>query len=128
MNEANSILKEVRSALGLGDDVSDFDTELIIHINSALITLAQNGCVLPLTISDESMTWADIKDPTQVVGNFNFGLVPSYVTLSTKLIFDPPPPSAVEHFSKAIDQLLWRLKVSYEVFTTTTQRGDFYEA
>lgn len=114
MIESNSILKDVRSALGLGEDTSDFDMEIIMHINGALGTLNQNGVGLPVYVSDDSLTWEGFKDPEQVKGNEFFPLVQSFTMLHVKLLFDPPPPSAVEHFKITVDQLLWRLKVAYE--------------
>jgi hypothetical protein len=112
--EDNSILKDVRSALGVGEVTTDFDVELIMHINGALGTLNQNGVGLPVFVSDDTLTWANFRDPLQVKGNPLFPLVQSFVMLSVKLLFDPPPPSAVEHFRLTVDQLLWRLKIAYE--------------
>lgn len=120
MDESNSILKDVREALGVGRDVLDFDTEILMHVNSAVGTLTQNGVGLPVVITNDTTTWGELKNPNQVLGNVYFHLVPSYILMNTKIVFDPPPPSAVEHFSKTIDQLLWRLKTAYEEPLTTT--------
>lgn len=124
MDETKSILKDVRASVGLTEDTTDFDSELIMYINTALITLNQNGVGRLVTIVDDTTTWSEFKEPTQILGNANFSLVPSFVMLSTKVIFDPPPPSAVDHFNRMVDSILWRLKVGYEadlVVTTTTQ-------
>lgn len=125
MKDTNSILKDVRVAVGLTEDTVDFDTDLLMHINAALGTLNQNGVGLPVVVVDDATTWGDFKDPLQISGNQFFTMVPLFVSLSTRVIFDPPPPSAVEHFSNTINQMLWRLKVAYEVMTvaptTTTE-------
>lgn len=124
MDETKSILKDVRASVGLTEDTTDFDSELIMYINTALITLNQNGVGRLVTIVDDTTTWSEFKEPTQILGNANFSLVPSFVMLSTKVIFDPPPPSAVDHFNRMVDSILWRLKVGYEadlVIPTTTQ-------
>lgn len=124
MDETKSILKDVRASVGLTEDTTDFDSELIMYINTALITLNQNGVGRLVTIVDDTTTWSEFKEPTQILGNANFSLVPSFVMLSTKVIFDPPPPSAVDHFNRMVDSILWRLKVGYEadlVVMTTTQ-------
>ena len=48
MTYTQSILDTVRGAMGLVEDDSSFDSELIIHINSHLATLYQNGFVFEL--------------------------------------------------------------------------------
>lgn len=114
MNEASSILKDIRRSVGLAEDSVDFDTDLVMLINASLGILHQNGVGLPLMVVDELDTWGDFKNPNQVEGNVFFQLVPLFVQLNTKILFDPPPPSAVQHFSTTIDQLLYRLKAAYE--------------
>src|SRR5699024_967115 len=111
MKVTNSILKDVRSGVGLGEDVTAFDLDLIMHINAAIGKLNQNGVGLPLLVYEETQTWEQLMDPLQLQGNLSFGLVPLFITLSTKIIFDPPPPSVVEYHSRSINELLWRLKV-----------------
>lgn len=120
MKEDNSILKDIRVAVGLTEDTDHFDTDLIIHINAALGTLNQNGVGLPIVVTNVDTTWKDFKDPLQVEGNLYFHMIPLFIALSTRIIFDPPPPSAVEHFTNLKTQMLWRLKIAYEDMTTST--------
>lgn len=120
MDLNNSILEDIRVAIGLSKDTADFDTDLIMHINGAIGKLNQNGVGLHLVVKDTSQTWDDLQDPLQVEGNKYFHTVPLFITLSTKLIFDPPPPSTVEYYSKNINESLWRLKTAYEKQTPTT--------
>lgn len=114
MKLANSILRDIRESVGLGSDVTSFDSELIMHINACISRINQNGAGKSLTVIDDTTTWGDLMDATQVDGNKHFQLVPLFITLSTKLIFDPPPPSTVEYYSRSADELLWRLKIAYE--------------
>lgn len=114
MNLTNSILKDVREALGLVGDDTSFDAELLMHINSAISTLNQNGVGNILVVIDDKATWGHLQNPDQTAGNAYFQWVPLYIHLSTKLLFDPPPPSNVQYHSSSIEQLLWRLKVAYE--------------
>lgn len=114
MDLTKSILKDVRQALGLEETNADFDTELLMHINSAIGNLNQVGAVKFLIVQNESQTWNDLQDLTQTAGNQLFPMVFSYIALSSKLIFDPPPPSAVEYQTRNLDQMLWRLKIAYE--------------
>lgn len=110
----DSILVSTRSALGVGEDTTAFDTELLLYINSALAILSQNGCGKTLFVTNETETWDDFKDPTQEVGNQFFHLVPTYVFTRSKILFDPPPPSNVAFFDAYINELLWRIRVAYE--------------
>lgn len=120
MNESNSILKDIRVAVGLTEDTVDFDTDLIMHINAALGELYQNGVGFPIVLTDDTTTWDELKDPLQAEGNLYFHMIPLYITMSTKIIFDPPPPSTVEVYKGKLTELLWRLKIAYEDMTTTT--------
>lgn len=120
MKLENSILEDVRKAVGLSRDTVDFDTDLVMHINSAIGELRQNGVTLSTTVTDTSTTWGDLQNPLRTDANEYFHMVPLFVTLSTKLIFDPPPPSTVEYYSNNISKILWRLKIAYEEYTTTT--------
>ena len=114
MDLKESILVTIRKTLGLNEDDNSFDPDLLMLINSALGILNQNGIGKNILVVDDSLLWSDFLNPEQSIGNEFFGMIPSYVTLSTKVIFDPPPPSAVEYHKQSIDQLLWRLKVAYE--------------
>lgn len=120
MELTKSILEDIRIAVGLNKDTVDFDTELIMHINSGIGTLNQNGIGRFIVVTDTSKTWGDLQDPIDVEGNKYFAMVPLFITLSTKILFDPPPPSTVEYYATSIDKTLWRLKIAYEVVTTTT--------
>ena len=114
MDVNKSILQDIRSAVGLDANTSDFDTDLLMHINSAIGKLNQNGVGNFIVVEDEDMTWGDLQNPDQVEGNKYFQMIPSFIMLSTKLIFDPPAPSAVQFYQMNIDQTLWRLKLAYE--------------
>ena len=127
MDVNKSILQDVRVAVGLSSDSSDFDTELLMHINGAIGRLNQNGIGNLSFVSDDETKWIDLQDSTQIDGNKYFQMVPLFVFMSTKLLFDPPPPSTVQYYQSNIDQLLWRLKIAYEapLTTTTTTYSEF---
>lgn len=110
-----SILQSIRSMVGLDVLDNSFDTELTMHINSALATLNQNGVGLIVSVTGHETAWDDFKDPLQIDGNEMFESVKTYVALKTKVLFDPPPPSSVSYFIASIDELLWRLNLAYAV-------------
>lgn len=114
MDLTKSILKDIREAVGLSSDSTEFDTELLMHINSSIGKLNQNGVGAFLVVQNEESKWSDLQDPSQVEGNKFFQLIPLFMTLSTKLLFDPPPPSSVQYYADNVNQHLWRLKLAYE--------------
>ena len=116
MAYTQSILDTVRGAMGLVEDDSSFDSELIIHINSNLATLYQNGVGLPIVVEDSTALWSDLKDESK--NNDMFEQIKTYIFLRTKLLFDPPSPSTAKYMDAAATELLWRLRCHYDVPTT----------
>lgn len=111
--ENELMLLSMKKSLGVPEGDDHFDTEIKMHILSALMTLNQAGVgIEALSVSDLTK-WSDFKDPTQVEGNKYFALVPQYAFLRTKLIFDPPPPSNVQFYDQMVKEILWRLKRAY---------------
>lgn len=114
MDVSKSILIDIREAVGLNAENAEFDSDLLMHINASISKLNQNGIGNALVVGDVKPVWGDLLDPSQEEGNVHAQMIPLYIALATKLIFDPPPPSTVEHYSRNTDELLWRLKVAYE--------------
>ena len=110
-----SILKDIRESVVGVEDNTEFDGDLIPYINSAISTLNQVGVGHFIFVKNEDQTWGDFMDDTQIEGNQYFQMANLYISLSTKLLFDPPPPSNVQYHSNRIEELLWRLKTAYEV-------------
>ena len=107
-----SILKSTKKILGIADDYTVFDLDVITHINTAFSTLTQLG-VGPsagFTIEDDTSVWADfIGDDPQ------YHAVKSYVFLKVKSLFDPPQTSyLINAMNEQIRELEWRLNVRRE--------------
>lgn len=116
-----SILTSIKKLLGITEAYKHFDTDLIIHINSALSVLNQLG-VGPsegFVVENEFTSWNDfISDNTQIE------MVKSYVYLKVKLIFDPPQSSAVmEAYNRQISEFEWRLNVAVETPMDSAEGG-----
>ena len=107
-----SILTSIKKLLGIAEEYTHFDEDLIMHINSVLTILTQMG-IGPskgFTIEDDLATWDDfISDKTY------FESVKTYIHLKVKLIFDPPLSSAVmESMKNIIAEIEWRLYAAAE--------------
>ena len=107
-----SILTSIKKLLGIAEEYTQFDADLIMHINSVFSILTQLG-VGPsngFSIEDDSTTWDEFIPEGQ-----NVELVKSYIHLKVKLLFDPPLTSAViEAMNKNIGEFEWRLNVAAE--------------
>lgn len=112
-----SILTSIKKLLGIDEEFTHFDNDIIMHINSVLMILTQLG-VGPTngySISDSSETWSDFLGEDTV----KLQSVKSYVYLKVKLLFDPPSSSAaIESTNRLISELEWRLQVSADPIDT----------
>lgn len=104
-----SILNSIKQLLGMTEDYSPFDNELILHINSVFMILHNLGVGpdTPYKIVDSTNTWDEFIDSKDTIE-----AVKTYVYLKTRLIFDPPTSSIVlESYNRIISELEWRLNV-----------------
>ena len=107
MEYTDSILDTIKKLLGPTQDYTYFDQDIIIHINTAIMSLTDIG-VGPkegFSIKSNAEVWSDFISDIE-----NFEAVKTYIYLKVKLIFDPPlSSSVVEIYNKQIDELEWRL-------------------
>lgn len=109
----DSILDCMKEMLGPSGEYDSFDTDIIIHINSILMDLAQLG-VGPegFSIEDDLATWNDFV--YEELRN-KVEAIKSYMYLRLRLLFDPPSSSAViESMNHQIEKTEWRLNVASE--------------
>ena len=108
----DSILTSVKKDLGITEEYTHFDADIIMGINTAFSILTQLGVgpVEGFSISDSSSTWSDfLSDMSRME------MVKSYVSKKTKLFFDPPTSSSVmEALNSVISELEWRLNVAVD--------------
>ena len=106
----DSILTSVKKLLGLTEEYTAFDADIIMHINSVLMILNQMG-VGPekaFTISDATATWSEFCGERA-----DMEAVKSYVALKVRMLFDPPQSSSTMEATKnLISELEWRLYVT----------------
>lgn len=113
MEEKSSILISIKKLLGISKDYKNFDTDIIMHINTVFTVLNQLG-VGPsegYMIENEKDEWSDFIDESA----YNFNSIKSYIHLKVKLLFDPPTSSTVmEAIKESIKELEWRLNIEAE--------------
>lgn len=109
-----SILISIKKLLGIPNDYTQFDDDIIMHINSVLLNLTQLG-VGPETgfsIEDDSAEWTDFVD---IENNAQLHAIKTYIYLKVKLLFDPPLSSSVtDAMNNQIAELEWRLNAVVE--------------
>ena len=103
----DSILTSIKKLLGIEEDYTQFDSDIIIHINSVFSTLLQLG-VGPadgFIIEDDSSVWQDF-----IEGRTDIELVKSYIYLKVRLLFDPPQSGyMIDAIKSQITECEWRL-------------------
>lgn len=112
--DEESILDTIKIALGVGPDDTAFDTEIMLHLNSAFSTLRQIGAApeLGFYIKDKEATWLDFYGPANPLQE-----IKTYLVLRVKLLFDPPTTGYyMEAVKEQIKELEWRLNSEQWVF------------
>lgn len=108
-----SILTSIKKLLGIAESYKNFDTDIIIHINSALMVLNQLG-VGPsqgFSIKDETNTWSEFIPEDR----YDMESIKSYVYMKVRLLFDPPASSAaITSMEKMVSELEFRINVAAE--------------
>ena len=107
-----SILTSIKKMLGISEEYTHFDEDLIMHINSALAVLCQLG-VGPsegFFITNKSAVWSDfVPDLSKLQ------FVKTYVYQKVKLLFDPPQSSAaIQALNESIKEFEWRINVQVD--------------
>ena len=105
----DSILTSIKKLLGITEDYINFDTDIIIHINSAFTTLKQLGVgpAKGFRITGKEETWDKFVADEDFLDS-----VKTYVYLKVKIVFDPPLNSSVmEAFKQEIKEFEWRLNI-----------------
>ena len=98
--------------IGLTEDYDHFDPDIIMHINTVFVVLAQLG-VGPaggFRIEGEDAEWSDYLDDNVLLES-----VKTYMAMRVRLMFDPPQSSAViESMNRLISELEWRINVTVD--------------
>lgn len=114
-----SILTSIKKLLGISEEYTHFDNDIIMHINSVFMTLTQLG-VGPsegFSIKDTSAYWGEF-----VTESTKLQAVKTYMYLKVRLVFDPSSlgSATLAAYERQIQELEWRLNVAAEYSETET--------
>lgn len=108
----DSILTSIKKLLGIPEDYTHFDVDIIMHINSVFFILMQLGVgpAKGFSIDGAETQWSEfLTDANQLES------VKSYMYLKVRLLFDPPTSSAaIESMNRLISEYEWRLNVAVD--------------
>lgn len=108
----DSILTSVKKMIGVHEDDTSFDVDIILAINSVFSILYQLGVgpkASQFAIHSASETWTDF------MVDENVEMVKNYVGLKVKMIFDPPTIGTLaEAYKNQIAEYEWRLNVAVD--------------
>lgn len=107
----NSILNTIKEMVGIEASDSNFDLEVIVLINSAIVVLNQLGVgTKGFRITGSAETWSNYLGTLAEIE-----MAKNYIYHRVRRTFDPPSSS---HVATAIDneikELEWRLNVAVE--------------
>lgn len=111
-----SILVTIKKMLGLDANYDAFDTDVIVLINSALMTLMQAdvGPKTGFRITGYDESWDEF-----LTNEVLLEAAKQYIYMKVRLIFDPPTSgTAVEALKQASEETLWRLIAQAESVET----------
>lgn len=111
--ELESILTSIKKLLGIAEDDTYFDSDIIMHINSVFMLLNQLG-VGPkecFAIEDKSAYWEDFLGDDLP----KLHMVKTYMYMKVRVLFDPPSSSThMSALTQSISEFEWRLALQSE--------------
>lgn len=113
-SEQESILTSVKKLLGILEDSTEFDSDIIMNINSAINTLWQLGVGKEgFMVTSKEDTYADLLEDLAPM----FQNVKMYLFFKTRLGFDPPQTQAlITSTEKMISELEWRIQIQMDEY------------
>lgn len=107
---ADSILNDIKKALGITEDYTAFDQEIILHTNTAIM-FAEQLALPSFKITGKTETWDQYLAGTAK----NLEAVKTYLYLQVRLVFDPPANSfVVTAIEKQLQEYAWRINIQKE--------------
>ena len=114
----DSILLSIKKLLGMDPiEFTQYDTDLIIHINTIIEFLNQLGVDIPegFKINDENALWSDYLNKPEYNGIKDS--IKNYIYLRVRLVFDPSTNSSLlNYINDTIKELEWRIRTYIEFY------------
>lgn len=114
----DSILLSIKKLLGMDPiEFTQYDTDLIIHINTIIEFLNQLGVDIPegFKINDENALWSDYLNKPEY--NDIKDSIKNYIYLRVRLVFDPSTNSSLlNSINDTIKELEWRIRTYIEFY------------
>ena len=114
----DSILLSIKKLLGMDPiEFTQYDTDLIIHINTIIEFLNQLGVDIPegFKINDENTLWSDYLNKPEY--NNIKDSIKNYIYLRVRLVFDPSTNSSLlNSINDTIKELEWRIRTYIEFY------------
>lgn len=114
----DSILLSIKKLLGMDPiEFTQYDTDLIIHINTIIEFLNQLGVDIPegFKINDENALWSDYLNKPEYDDIKDS--IKNYIYLRVRLVFDPSTNSSLlNSINDTIKELEWRIRTYIEFY------------
>jgi hypothetical protein len=109
MSEDN-ILQDIKQVLGIEASDASYDTDLLMHISTAISVLTQLGIGPADLLVDKDTTWENFIGSTS-----RYISAKSYIYLKVRILFDPPTSGFVlDAWKSHASELEWRLNILAE--------------
>lgn len=113
MTEDN-IIKSIKVCLGLAEDYTPFDAQVVMEINTVLSIVNQlgigvNGYEVGIEDGSYTGTWSEFL-LGEIADNIFMNEVKTYVAKRVQILFDPPTSGILmDAMNKNIEELEWRI-------------------
>lgn len=108
----DSILTSTKKIVGIADDYTAFDLDILTHIGSTFTIVSQLG-IGPsegITVEDAEKKWSDLELSPRTLN-----LLRTYVFLRVRMLFDPPSTSfLIDAINRQITEHEQRLSMERE--------------
>lgn len=115
-----SILNTIKSMLNIDPEITEFDSDLIVLINTSLSTLYQLGVGdKQFSITGSTEKWSDLLTDESYLE-----MIKSFIFIDVKIVFDPPTSSIVmEAYKETRKEYIWRINSQIEVARSSGGSG-----
>ncbi len=118
----DNVLETIKKVLGIANEDSSFDHDIILYINSSIGILHQLGVSEDITdmIIDQDTSWTELFGERD-----DLEIVKTYIGFMVKRMFDPPTNSAaIGALDRMISEFEWRINNMRTINRITVEGGE----